>query len=66
MTDMFFRVGDKVPKAGRYQCTTCGFIIEFLPQHIERGVVFSFCPVCLAGTEHGPKKFDEDIWKFIG
>lgn len=66
MVDMLFKVEDKVPKAGRYQCTTCGFIIEFLPKHIELGVTFGSCPVCLAGTENSPKKPDEDIWKFIG
>lgn len=65
MTNQLFKVGDKVPRVGRYQCVVCGFIIEFLPQHIERGAVFNSCSFCFAGTENGPKKPDEDIWKFI-
>ena len=61
-----YKVGDKVPQVGRYQCLVCGFIIEFLPKHIEKSVVFNSCPLCFAGTENGPKKPDEDIWVFIG
>ena len=66
MADKLYKVGDKVPQAGRYQCIVCGLIIEFLPQHIEKGVVFNSCPLCFAGTDKGPKKPDEDIWKLIG
>ena len=66
MTDQLFKATDKVPQAGRYQCIVCGLIIEFLPQHIENGVIFNACSLCLAGTENGPKKPDEDVWKFIG
>ncbi|MEK7162901.1 MAG: hypothetical protein AAB696_01290 [Patescibacteria group bacterium] len=66
MTDKLYKVGDKVPQAGRYQCVVCGFIIEFSPKHIDNGVVFNFCTLCFAGTENGPKKPDEDIWEFIG
>lgn len=65
MTDKLYKAGDKVPQAGRYQCIVCGLILEFLPQHIENGVLFNPCPLCFAGTEKGPKKLDEDIWKFI-
>lgn len=65
MTDKLYKVGDKVPQAGRYQCTVCGLILEFLPQHIEKKALFNSCPFCFAGTEKGPKKPDEDIWKFI-
>lgn len=65
MEEKFYKVGDKVPQAGRYQCIVCGLIIEFLPRHIERGVVFNFCPLCFAGTEKGPKKPNENVWKFI-
>ena len=66
MEDKLYKVGEKVPKAGKYQCIVCNLIIEFLPGHIEKGVVFLFCPLCLAGTENGPKKPDEDVWKYIG
>lgn len=66
MEDKLYKVGDKVPKAGRYQCIVCGLIIEFSPQHIEKGAVFNSCPLCFAGTENGPKKPDEDVWKYIG
>lgn len=66
MLNQLYKVGDKVPQAGRYQCIVCGLIIEFLSQHIERGAIFNSCPLCFAGTDKGPKKSDEDIWKFIG
>ncbi len=66
MEDNLYKVGDRVPKAGRYQCIVCGLIIEFSQQHIDQGVVFNSCPLCFAGTENGPKKPDEDFWKFIG
>lgn len=61
-----YKVGDKVPKAGRYQCLVCGLVIEFMQKHIDNGAVFNSCPLCYAGTEKGPKKPDEDIWKNIG
>ena len=66
MEDKLYKVGDKVPQAGRYQCIICGLVLEFLLRHIENGVVFNSCPLCFAGTENGPKKPNEDIWKFIG
>lgn len=65
MKDELYKVGDKVSQVGRYQCIVCGLILEFLPQHIGKGVLFNPCPLCFAGTEKGPKKPDEDIWKFI-
>lgn len=66
MEEKLYKVGDAVPKAGKYQCIVCGLIIEFLPKHIEQGVAFMLCPLCFAGTENGPKKPDEDFWKFVG
>lgn len=60
-----YKLGDTVPKAGRYQCVVCGFIVEYLPKHIERGVAFGMCTVCLSGTENGPKKPNEEFWKYI-
>lgn len=66
MEEKFYKVGDKVPQVGRYQCVICGVIMEFLPQHIEKGVLFNSCPLCAAGTENGPKKPNEDIWKLMG
>lgn len=66
MENKLYKVGNKVPKAGRYQCIVCELIIEFLPKHIEQGAVFNPCPLCFAGTEKGPKKPDEDFWKYIG
>lgn len=66
MEKKLYKVGDKVPQAGRYKCAVCGLVIEFLPKHIEMGVVFNFCPLCLSGAENGPKKPDEDFWEFIG
>ena len=56
MEKQMYKVGDKVPRAGRYQCIVCGLILEFLPKHIEMGVLFNSCPLCFAGTENGPKK----------
>lgn len=58
--------GDIVPQAGRYQCVVCGFIVEYLPKHIERGVTFGMCTVCKSGTDEGPKKANEEFWKYIG
>lgn len=62
MEKQVFKVGDKVPQAGRYVCTVCGFAIEFLSKHIEKGATFPTCPVCLSGTVGGPKEVDEDFW----
>lgn len=64
--EKIYKVGDKVPEAGRYQCVVCGFIVEYLPKHIEKGVTFNFCTVCKAGTEGGPKKPNEEFWRHIG
>lgn len=61
-----YKAGDAVPKAGRYQCAVCGFIVEYLPKHIERGVIFGMCTVCKSGTEEGTKKPNEEFWKYIG
>ena len=61
-----YKFGDKVPKAGRYQCIVCRLIVEYLPQHIEKGVTFGICTLCHAGTEKGPKKPNEVFWKYIG
>lgn len=66
MAENFYKVGDKIPQAGRYQCLVCGLIIEYLPQHIGQGAVFNACSLCFAGTENGPRKPDEDVWKYIG
>lgn len=66
MKKQMYKVGDRVPQAGRYQCVVCGLILEFLPKHIKREVLFNFCPLCFAGTENGLKKPDEDIWTFLG
>ena len=65
MENKQYKVGDKVPQAGRFQCIVCGLIIEFLPKHIEMGVLFNACSLCFAGTENGPKKTDEDVWVAI-
>ncbi len=66
MEEKLYKVGEKIPQAGKYQCIVCDLIIEFLPKHIEQEVVFLACPLCFAGTENGPKKPDEDVWKYIG
>ena len=66
VTETMYKVADKVPRAGRYQCIVCGFIVEYLPIHIEKGVTFGICTVCYAGTEKGPKKPNEEFWKHIG
>ncbi len=66
MEKKLFKVGEKVPQAGKYQCVVCGLIVEFLPKHIEQDVLFLICPLCFAGTEDGPKKPDEDVWEYIG
>lgn len=61
-----YKLGGKVPRAGRYQCSVCGLIVEYLPKHIEKGVTFGICTVCNSGTEKGPKKPNEEFWKHIG
>ena len=66
MENQSYKVGDKVPAAGRYQCIVCGLVLEFLQKHVDMGVVFNHCPLCYAGTESGPKKPDEDVWVFLG
>lgn len=66
VTETMYKVGDKVPQAGRYQCSVCKFIVEYLPKHIEKGVTFGICTVCYSGTEKGPKKPNEEFWKYIG
>jgi anaerobic selenocysteine-containing dehydrogenase len=64
--EMMYKISDKVPKAGRYQCIVCGLIVEYLPKHIEKEVTFAVCPLCKAGSEEGPKKPNEEFWKYIG
>lgn len=64
--EKMYKAGDTVPQAGRYQCAVCGFIVEYLPKHIEKGVTFGMCTVCKAGTEDGPKKANDEFWKYIG
>lgn len=64
--EKMYKVSDKVPKAGRYQCIVCGLVVEYLPKHIEKGVAFGICSLCLSGTEKGPKKPNEEFWKYIG
>jgi len=66
VTEAMYKVGDKVPRAGRYQCIVCDLIVEYLPKHIEKGVTFGICTVCYAGTEKGSKKPNEKFWKYIG
>lgn len=63
--EAMYKVGDKVPQAGRYQCIVCELIVEYLPKHIEKGVTFGICTVCNAGTEKGPKKPNEEFWKHV-
>lgn len=64
--EQMYKTGDKVPKAGKYECTVCGFMLEYLPKHLEYGVTFPICPVCKAGSEEGSKKADEEFWKYLG
>lgn len=65
MEEKIYKVGDKVPAAGRYACVVCGLVMEYLPKHIEHEVTFISCGVCKAGTEEGPKKAHEDFWQKI-
>jgi len=65
MAETLYKTGDAVPAAGRYQCVVCGFIVEYTRHHVDLGVAFGECSVCHAGTEDGPKKADEDVWKAI-
>ena len=64
--EKIYKLGDIVPRAGRYQCAVCGFIVEYLPKHIEKDVRFGMCTVCKSGTDAGPKKANEEFWKYIG
>ena len=64
--EKMYKVGDTVTQAGRYRCEVCGFIVEYSPKHIEKGVTFGMCTVCKSGTEDGPKKANEEFWKYIG
>jgi len=66
MDEKLYKVGDKVPQEGRYQCVVCGVVVEYLPRHISSGAVFGVCPLCHSGSESGPKKPNEEFWKFIG
>lgn len=66
VTEVMYKVADKVPRAGRYQCVVCKLIVEYLPKHIEKGATFGICTLCNAGTEKGPKKPNEEFWKYIG
>ncbi len=65
MTEKLYKVGDLLPKAGRYICTVCGLIIEYSEAHIKNGAKFSGCTLCHSGTEEGPKKPHEDFWEAI-
>ena len=65
MEETLHKVGDKVPAAGRYVCTICGLVVEYLPKHIEHGVTFDICTLCKAGTVNGPKAAHEDFWKLV-
>lgn len=65
MEDQIFKVGDKVPQAGKYVCIICGLVIEYTSAHIEKGSAFGVCPLCQAGSEEGPKKPHEDFWKLV-
>ncbi len=64
--ETMYKVADKVPRAGRYQCVVCKLIVEYLPKHIEKGATFGICTLCNAGTEKGKKKRNEEFWKYIG
>lgn len=64
--EKMYKAGAAVPQPGRYQCAVCGFIVEYLPKHIEHGVTFGMCTVCKSGTDDGPKKPNEEFWKYIG
>ena len=66
VTEVMYKVKDKVPRAGRYQCIVCDLIVEYLPKHIEKGVTFGICTLCYSGTEKGKKKPHEEFWKYIG
>lgn len=63
MEEKIYKVGDKVPQAGRYVCMVCGLVVEYLPKHVEDGAVFDICTLCKAGTVDGPKKPHEEFWK---
>lgn len=65
MEEKMYKVGDKVPAAGRYECVICGLVVEYLPKHIEHGATFEICTLCKAGTSEGPKKAHEELWTRI-
>ena len=66
MEEKTYKFGEKVPQAGKYQCVVCGLIVEYLPKHIVADATFGVCPLCLSGSSAGPKKADEDIWRYMG
>jgi hypothetical protein len=59
-TEKLYKVGDLVPKTGKYICIVCEYIMDF-----KEGDKFIICPVCLAGQEGGPKGPDEGFWKLL-
>lgn len=66
IAETMYKLGDKVPQAGRYQCIVCELVVEYLPKHIKKGVTFGICTVCYSGTEKGSKKPHQEFWKHIG
>lgn len=60
-----YKVGDKVPQAGRYDCVICHLVVEYSAQHVEHGSAFGICTLCQAGTAEGPKKVDEGFWQLM-
>jgi hypothetical protein len=66
MEEQLYKVGAIVPQAGKYVCIICGLIVEYSEYHISNKAVFGICTLCQAGTENGPKKEDEEFWKFLG
>ena len=43
---MEYKIGDMVPKTGKYQCSACGNVQVF-----EKGEEFTDCDACLGGDE---------------
>jgi uncharacterized Fe-S center protein len=66
MEEKIYKFGDIVPQAGKYQCVVCGVIVEYLPKHIMASAKFGVCPQCLSGSDAGPKKAHDDVWRFMG
>jgi hypothetical protein len=66
MEEKIYKIDETVPQAGKYQCVICGVVIEYLPKHIMANVVFGICPLCHSGSDDGPKKPTEDVWRFMG